>query len=328
MPAQYPNNLNEIYGGSSIAAMNATMQQQANAEAQDRLDQQRQTLANQFTEQVNPIKLQQEQANLDTTNAELPGKQAQSRILNTNANIGEATQDTDIKAKLSSNRTKMSDDEITQHGNILRGLAGVAGMIDQGAPLPLDMQQAMEQKYPGMLQKLQDPRVRQKIVQGNKLWAEMDQKHQRDKELEKMRLDVTQSEGKANRQTQWDIANLRYDTMREQWAAKASQSAGAKNWAQASIQWNNIADTLETERKSPQAAQARERAQFYANLELLKSQGKPTLDMEKAANEGNFSYRAPTTAPLAPPVNGVKAKEDQQQVIEIGGRKFTRNPTQ
>lgn len=328
MPAQYPNNLNELYGGSSIAAMNATMQQQANAEAQDRLDQQRQTLANQFSEQVNPIKVQQEQAALDTTNAELPGKQAQSRILTTNANIGEATQDSDIQAKLSSNRTKMSDDEITQHGNILRGLAGVAGLIDQGMPLPLDMQQAMEQKYPGMLQKLHDPRVRQKIVQGNKLWAEMDQKHQRDKELEKMRLDVTQSEGAANRKNAWNIANLRYDTMREQWMAKAKQYAEAKNWRHASIQWDNIADTLEGEGKTQQASQARERARFYVNLELLASQGKSTLDMEKAANEGNFSYREPTTAPLAPPVNGVKATEDKQQVIEIGGRKFTRNPTE
>lgn len=325
MPAQYPNNLNEIYGGSSIAAMNATMQQQANAEAQDRLDQQRQTLANQFTEQVNPIKLQQEQANLNTTNAELPGKQAQSRILNTNANIGEATQDSDIKAKLSKNLTGMSDDQVKQLGNMGQSMIHMADLVDGGQQVPLDVQQTLP---PEIIQALSTPDGRNKLRQRGRQMALDTSEHIRAKELERMRLDVTQSEGKANRQTQWDIANLRYDTMREQWAAKASQSAGAKNWAQASIQWNNIADTLETEGKSPQAAQARERAQFYANLELLKSQGKPTLDMEKAANEGNFSYRAPTTAPLAPPVNGVKAKEDQQQVIEIGGRKFTRNPTQ
>lgn len=179
MPAQYPNNLNEIYGGSSVAAMNATLQQQANAEAQDRLDQQRQTLANQFSEQANPIKVQQEQANLDTTRAELPGKQAQSRILGTTASIGEATQDSDIKSKLASNLAKMSSDEVTQHGNVLRGLAGIANMIDQGSPLPLDMQQSMEQKYPGMLQKMQDPATRQKIIQGSNFWAELDQEHQR-----------------------------------------------------------------------------------------------------------------------------------------------------
>lgn len=323
MPAQYPNNLNEIYGGSSIAAMNATMQQQANAEAQDRLDQQRQTLANQFTEQVNPIKLQQEQAALDTTNAELPGKQAQSRILTTNANIGEATQDSDIQAKISSNRTKMSDDEITQYGNILRGLAGVAGMIDQGAPLPLDMQQAMEQKYPGMLQKLQDPRVRQKIVQGNKLWAEMDQKHQRDKELERMRLDVNQSEGKANRQTQWDIANLRFSTMLELASKKADKAVNDKDFKAASIHWDNIADQLE-QQGDPKASAARDRAAYYAKLATTAPVNPSRIDPSAAANTGTIQA-PPTPATGAPSVGAPLA---QQQVIEIGGRKFTRNPTQ
>lgn len=154
MPAQYPNDLNSIYSGSSIAAMNNTMQQQANAEKNDELDQQRQTLANQFTEKVNPIKLEQEKASLETTQAELPGKRAQSSILGTTADIGEATKDSDIKSKLSTNMTKMTSDDITRHGDTLRGLAGVANLIDHGTPLPLEMQQSIESKYPGMLEKM------------------------------------------------------------------------------------------------------------------------------------------------------------------------------
>lgn len=312
MPAQYPNNLNEIYGGSSVAAMNATMQQQANAEAQDRLDQQRQTLANQFSEQANPIKVQQEQANLDATRAELPGKQAQSRILGTTANIGEATQDSDIQAKLSSNRTRMSDDEITQHGNILRGLAGVAGMIDQGAPLPLDMQQAMEQKYPGMLQKLQDPLVRQRIIQGNKLWAEMDQKHQRAKELEKMKLDVTQSEGAANRKNAWDIANLRFSTMLELASRKADKAVNDKDFKAASIHWDNIADQLE-QQGDPKASAARDRAAYYAKLATTAPVNQSGIDTSAAANTGTIQA-PPTPATGAPSVGAPLAKPAEMQL--------------
>lgn len=309
MPAQYPNDLNSIYSGGSIAAINGTLQQQANAEAQDRLDQQRQTLANQFTEQANPIKLQQEQANLEQTLAQNPGVAADSRRKVVEAGTAEATQSSDIKAKLSKNLAGMSDDRVKQLGNMGQSMIHMADLVDGGQQVPLDVQQSLP---PEIIQALSTPEGRQKLRKRGRQMALDTSEHIRAKELEQMRLDVTQSEGKANRQTQWDIANLRFSTMLELASKKADKATQDKDFKAASIHWDNIADQLE-QQGDARATQARERAAYYAKLATTAPVNQAGIDTSAAANTGTIQA-PPSPATGAPSVGAPLAKPAEVQL--------------
>jgi hypothetical protein len=304
MPAQYPNNLENMLG-SGGTSIDFTLAQQRNAEAQDQLDQQRQTLANQFSEQANPIKLQQEQANLESTQAQIPGQQAQSRILNTSADIGEATKDSDIKAKLSRDLTSMSTDQITKLGNQGQAMIQMATLAEGGEMPSLEQQQMLP---PGLMQKLTTPEGRKWLTEKGTFISTHTAQHLAD--MEKTRADNAARErvAKYGYDRGVDVQAMKSDTLLKIQLDKAQKAVGEKKFEAASLHFDNLGDSLESQAAQvvdpttkqnllTQAASAKQRGAYYANLAKTAPANTNSVSIPTAASGGGI-------VPVAPPATG------------------------
>lgn len=124
MEVQYPTTgeLHQMWGNNPIAMMQQQKQiDLANLFANQSLQKGQQDID--LNSQMNPIKVRQAGLTADTTEAQLPGVQADSRLKGVNANVAEATQQDQIKSKLSELAKIASDNELGMIENQAQTLA-------------------------------------------------------------------------------------------------------------------------------------------------------------------------------------------------------------
>lgn len=118
MEVQMPTTgeLHQMWGNNPIAIMQQQKQiDLANLFANQSLQKGQQDID--LSAQMNPIKVRQAGLNADTTEAQLPGYQADARVKGVNANIAEATQQDQIKTKLSELAKQASDNDLSMLEN-------------------------------------------------------------------------------------------------------------------------------------------------------------------------------------------------------------------
>ncbi|HET8689176.1 MAG TPA: hypothetical protein VFM18_21400 [Methanosarcina sp.] len=136
--AQYPTNLEGIFGNTSVAAMDMANKQFQAAQLADLMNQQKAQQEYDFANQDQPLNLQQKQATIDQTQANTGYLKANTTGQNLKNQLNQATLESDIAATLSNNKTKMSADQLKQYADLGQQALNLADYLKSGGTIPLN----------------------------------------------------------------------------------------------------------------------------------------------------------------------------------------------
>lgn len=307
----YPNNLVDIFSNPSISAQMMAREQFANAAANDQLSQQKAMQDYLYQEQENPLKLEQLGLNNQTTQAQLPGVAANSRLLGVNADMAEATKDSNISAKLSGNRKQMSQDQADMLNNFGQQMGQLADYVAGGGSLL-----AIQDKVPAnVLQMLQQPGGVQKAKALSDKIALGYNDYKQKNSLQSAELSSREREGSANRANALEIARMRTSALGGKGGAKspADLMAAAKNprelYTKALLAMQNTDDPDE----KLAYAEIMDRAAVAWETEMKNTQ-KGGIDVGATAATGTVVNRAPVNVPRSGTPTQVK-KDAQGRIL-------------
>ena len=314
MPAQYPNNLENIMSSSDPVSMRYAMQQQGNALAQDRLDQQRQTLANQYSEQENPIKIKQAQANLEQTQATTPGIAAQSGLSQLKLENAKVTQDSDQQSAIHENLKKVSDSDLQRFQAMGQHMVQMADYVDQGGTVPIEAQGQLPKD---VVDQLSTSQGRQKLRQRGMQMAADTAEHIQARQLEGMRNNTTIRAAQIAADSRLQSMQLRLQ-MQHQASNLMEKALLSGNPEQVAAAYDMKAQIAAQDGDNEAMQYAVQKSKEYrqrANSVAINKRP-AALDMPAAANQGVIQ-NTPVPAAQAPIVPGVKARKEADGSITL-----------
>lgn len=318
----YPGNLQAIFDSGSPDAMEMAFQQQRNANMLDQGSSQAQNLENYFTQQNMPTRLKQADTSLQMDQARLPGIVADSGTKQLAYKQGQMTSDTDVAAKLASNKSAISIDQAKQFSAMGQKMAQFADMVSKHGMPPLDVQQMVPQEWiqasqtPQGLQWLKNTGSAVMQHTADAIQKDMDRKSEEKRSAGNNATSIRVAEINANRPRGGSGSSLSYEELIKR--AKTPQQRMTLNGsAAAEMEFN-----AENEQDPQARAQLMKMAQYYRVQEAqaqqqyeveLQSKWKPGLNIPETAQTGKPVANKP---PSFKSNNGFKREADGSITLE------------